>query len=384
MSLHNAGEKTCTVPAGHFAQAGRADEVDIQAIHQAVMSDPQAVALINAVPLVVLLLNDRRQIVAVNRYAAEIFGADGGAMLGKRPGELIGCVHAHSGLDGCGTSTACKVCGAVQAILQSQAAAHRQSQECRIATVQGESFDWNVTVCPVELSGFGLQCMTIEDISHQKRRQVLERTFFHDIVNTIGALVGFSRMLAEESDPNDELTQVIRLADELMEEVQAQRQLTLAESGDLVPMAESIELTVFLRRLVELYQTHPVADRRQVTVTPSDDILLTTDPRLLRRVLGNMVKNALEAVAPGQTVTVSCVHAGGRVTISVHNPTVMDQAVQLQMFRRSFSTKGGAGRGIGTYSMKLFGENYLGGQVTFTSEPDRGTTFSISLPSDPI
>lgn len=110
------------------------------------------------------------------------------------------------------------------------------------------------------------------------------------------------------------------------------------------------------------------------------DEALWTDPQLLLRILGNMVKNALEGTAPGQTVRLSCARRDGNVVFTVHNPGVMPPEVQLQMFQRSFSTKSQAGRGIGTYSMKLLGERYLGGTVDFTSRAPDGTTFTLTLP----
>jgi signal transduction histidine kinase len=57
----------------------------------------------------------------------------------------------------------------------------------------------------------------------------------------------------------------------------------------------------------------------------------------------------------------------------------MPADVQLQMFHRSFSTKG-KGRGTGTYSVKLLTEKYLQGRVAFTSTPASGTTFEVTLP----
>ena len=71
-------------------------------------------------------------------------------------------------------------------------------------------------------------------------------------------------------------------------------------------------------------------------------------------------------------------------TFTVHNPEVMPKEVQLQVFQRSFSTKGEAGRGIGTYSMKLFGERYLGGKVAFVSSSSEGTTFRLALLKKPL
>jgi sensor histidine kinase regulating citrate/malate metabolism len=50
------------------------------------------------------------------------------------------------------------------------------------------------------------------------------------------------------------------------------------------------------------------------------------------------------------------------------------------LVQRSFSTTGGGGRGIGTYSVKLFGERYLKGRVAFVSREQEGTTFSFAVP----
>ena len=58
----------------------------------------------------------------------------------------------------------------------------------------------------------------------------------------------------------------------------------------------------------------------------------------------------------------------------------MPEAVKLQVFRRSFSTKAGAGRGVGTYSARLLTERYLGGALRFRSEDGEGTTFVVTLP----
>jgi sensor histidine kinase regulating citrate/malate metabolism len=50
----------------------------------------------------------------------------------------------------------------------------------------------------------------------------------------------------------------------------------------------------------------------------------------------------------------------------------------MQVFMRSFSTKG-TQRGLGTYSMKILGEQHLGGTVDFTTSDTEGTTFFIIL-----
>jgi sensor histidine kinase regulating citrate/malate metabolism len=72
-------------------------------------------------------------------------------------------------------------------------------------------------------------------------------------------------------------------------------------------------------------------------------------------------------------------HTDDSVVYIVKNSKVMPENIKLQVFQRYFSTKG-AGRGIGTYSMKLITENFLGGKVTMESEKKSGTVFRVEIP----
>ena len=105
---------------------------------------------------------------------------------------------------------------------------------------------------------------------------------------------------------------------------------------------------------------------------------MVTDRVLLGRVLDNMLRNALEATLPGGTIRAGCHAAGDDVEFRVWNPGEMPRDAQLQVFQRSFSTKGN-GRGLGTYSMKLLTGRYLGGTVSFHSSAAEGSP----TPTDP-
>ena len=109
-------------------------------------------------------------------------------------------------------------------------------------------------------------------------------------------------------------------------------------------------------------------------------MVLHSDGRLLARVLGNLIKNALEASTRGQTVT-AWDQEGAMPSFFIHNESVMSDAVRHQMFQRSFTTKSGVGHGLGTYSVKLLTENYLDGTVEFNSTEQDGTTFIVRLPA---
>lgn len=363
--------------------AGRSEAFEIETMHDLVESASHIKSVIDAMPFAIVVLDSHRQIIAANEELLKMLEVKIDQILGKRPGEVVGCVHANDGPDGCGTGLYCKVCGALNAILHCQHTSARQTEECRITLKGCQALDWKVTVSPLTIHAQEFMLATIQDISDQKRRDALERIFFHDIINHIGAIIGFAQMMAEEYAENPELTEVIQLANELLDEVQSQHHLTHAERGDLELSTEDVELQSFLQRLVQLYQNHPVAKHRNLVLDVPMEVMVETDVRLLKRIIGNMIKNALEASEEGQNITVSCEKTSEGVMVGVHNPAVIPESVKLQIFNRSFSTKADTGRGLGTYSMKLLGETYLGGKVAFTSDSDSGTLFTLTLPAAP-
>lgn len=84
-------------------------------------------------------------------------------------------------------------------------------------------------------------------------------------------------------------------------------------------------------------------------------------------VIINLCKNALEGAPMDGSVTTGIENCSDNITFWVKNDQVMSEEVQMQLFQRSFSTKG-IGRGIGTYSIRLLTENYLKGKIIFSAE----------------
>ncbi len=261
-------------------------------------------------------------------------------------------------------------------------------RECSILvnTATGVApLDLRVTATPFSVGSDRFMLTAIEDIGRSNRLAVLQRAFFHDILNTAGCIQGYTRyVVGDEQSFNQEVCQrITSLSDQLIETIQTQRDLVYAESGDFTTQPVALQPRRVLEELRSQYQGHSVAEGRRIEVGPVWEGPIVTDERLLLRVLGNMLKNALEATAPGGTVRLECRWNEQRCTFAVQNPGVMPADVQLQIFHRSFSTKGEAGRGIGTYSMRLFGERYLGGKVGFVSRAPEGTTFTLTVPERP-
>ncbi len=200
-------------------------------------------------------------------------------------------------------------------------------------------------------------------------------------------------MLDEEDASDDDAAQshpesVTRLTEEIL----AQRDLSEMENGELAIRASEIRSREILTDMVDSYlEGGLVRGHRVQLADDTADVHFLVDETQLRRVLDNMLKNALEAEDTEAKITLGCRFLlsdplQGRprdmVEFWVHNPRVMSEAVQWQIFRRSFTTKG-KGRGLGTYSMKVLTERYLEGEIDFTSEPGQGTTFQARYPVSP-
>jgi signal transduction histidine kinase len=372
-----------------YAPAGRSSEPEVHRQQRSIVGVPLLQQTIDAMSDVVLILNGHRQVINANRRLLELLHCEVGDVLGRRPGELIRCRNVAGGPDGCGTAHECVTCGAIEAVLESQRADYRVIRECRISLDEpvGGALDLQVSATAVDVDGERYSICVLKDVSDEKRLGVLARMFFHDVMNTAGGIQGFAHLIREsipeDSAESQELAELAELADQLIEEIRAQRDLTYAESGDLEPEFEAIEVAPFLERQRALLAKHPVARGRRIELSCTDGGTLVTDPCLLGRVLGNMIKNALEATAAGETVSIRCEAILSQFEFHVHNPQTMPREVQMQIFQRSFSTKASKGRGIGTHSIKLLGERYLGGRVRFVSCEGHGTTFTISLPRRP-
>jgi len=118
-----------------------------------------------------------------------------------------------------------------------------------------------------------------------------------------------------------------------------------------------------------------------IVVDSLDETSFVADRILITRILGNLIKNGVEASIEGQAVTISCSldSDGAKIAFNIHSTRHMSDDVKKQVFTRSFSTKG-ASRGIGTYGAKLFTERYLNGSISFCSDKETGTSFCVELP----
>jgi len=194
--------------------------------------------LINAMPCPVAILNDKRQIVFCNQNLLELLKFDQlEAIISVRPEEAFKCERTKDGL-ACGTTEFCRYCGAAQAIKDCMAANDTVSKECRLTcdVFPSGSVELTTTAAPFSSNGKNYVIFSVEDVSAVKRRDILENTFLHDLINSVGCVDSYISLIKRmKGDEEVELflDRAKKASRQVLEEIKFQRQLRSAEDGTL-------------------------------------------------------------------------------------------------------------------------------------------------------
>lgn len=368
----------------HFASPERTTSQDLKSEIELISTSSLVSGLLNTANGVLAILDDNRQIVAVNNSFLQMLGIDDPQhSLGMRPGEVLNCVHAHDEIGGCGTSSFCASCGAAVAIVASQEENAPAERICALTAKKGDTetdMALKVKSHPVMIDNKRFLLLYLMDITSEQRRAAFERTFFHDANNLLFTLVGESELLCEDN-PTPHTKNILHAALRLRDEFRVQRALLEGGSFKYSPKKHKTNPGLLLAEQQSYLITHPAAQGKTIEF-PQDfpDVQFTTDLSLVSRILSNMIINALEATDENGTVKIWAEFEDGVVFFHVWNAVEIPTKYVKRIFQRNFSTKDQDGRGIGTFSMKLFGEKILGGKVFFTTSADTGTRFTFSLP----
>ena len=176
-----------------FASPDRASSEEVNEQVGLCLDDATVHAVLEAVDSFAVILNEHRQILAASPVLLEALSEESATNCrGMRLGEVLDCVHVSEGPGGCGTSRACRRCGAVLAMLGTQGTRQATEGECLISYrrdgrwVAGE---FAARATPLVVGGHALILLTLRDVSALKRRETLERIFIHDLMNSLQGLM---------------------------------------------------------------------------------------------------------------------------------------------------------------------------------------------------
>jgi signal transduction histidine kinase len=220
----------------------------------------------------------------------------------------------------------------------------------------------------------------------------------HDFNNAIGAIMGWADLALQEAQPGTRLQ-------ERLQKICAQAQRTAGLTSQLLAFARQqvlqprrIDLNGLIEEGTSLLRKVIGADV-EVRLVPAPNLHVTVaDPVQIDQVLMNLCLNARDAMPKGGRLIIETQNAdldqeycrlhtyvqpGSYVLLLVSDTGIgMDAATIERIFEPFFTTKD-VGKGTGLGLATVFGiVKQHGGFINVYSEPGKGTTFRVYLPSD--
>lgn len=159
------------------------------------------------------------------------------------------------------------------------------------------------------------------------------------------------------------------------------------QKGGVEPVLKTIDMSRFIRSITT--EMKGMGAEKHIEChsdTPSEPVLLKSDPMLLSIVMQNLLSNAIKYSREGGEVRVALTLTGSDVVIRVADQGIgIPHADQEHIFEKLYRAHNARlldvnGSGLGLYSSKNIVEK-LGGAISFESREGAGTAFIVSFPN---
>ena len=235
-----------------------------------------------------------------------------------------------------------------------------------------------------------LQRETLRDLARSRHELSEARgvlgSVAHDLRTPLQAVIGFAEFLLEEDlDPEQrELAERILRSGQEMSELTEDLLSTIAGARDVARLEEPVDLAALVREVSARFNLLTEREAAPVTVVVSSptDLRVSGDATKLRRVLENLVTNALKFSPEDSPVRVALTLDRGTAVLTVtdRGPGIdpSEQRAVFETFFRSAASAGVPGVGLGLPIVRQIVEQH-GGTVEVESLPGTGSTFVVRL-----
>jgi PAS domain S-box-containing protein len=204
----------------------------------------------------------------------------------------------------------------------------------------------------------------------------------HDIRNPLQAIVGDIYLLREylASMPESETQKEVA---ESLDSIETNVNYINKIVSDLQDYSRSInpEYSDFsLKDMVEtILQSVSRQNNLDISVNINPSFTLNSDRNIIRRILTNLIVNAIQAMPTGGKISINGFREEGKILIKVDDTGVgIPEDIKPKLFSPMFTTKA-KGQGLGLAVVKRLVEA-LNGTISFESQEGKGTKFVVELP----
>lgn len=258
---------------------------------------------------------------------------------------------------------------------------------------EGHPLPVEVHVKRIDIGGQPHLQWILRDISERleldELRADLIQMIFHDLRSPLGNVISSLEVLKASLPEDDEtvqsvLTIALRSSRRLSRLVESLLDLNQLEAGQAVLHKSKASIGAVITDAVE--EVHPVAEAKGHTIRfnlATDLPPLEFDVEMIRRVLINLLENAIKYTPSGGSIDVSARREGDEVVVSVRDTgpgiPAHEQSRVFEKFSRIQAEGRPKGLGLGLAFCRLAVEAH-GGRIWVESQEGQGSTFSFTLP----
>ena len=210
----------------------------------------------------------------------------------------------------------------------------------------------------------------------------------HNFNNILAAILGHAQLIKRDCKEERTLQQVDIIEKAALDGAQTVKRIQGFGLQQMEEARESVDINQLVQDSTSLTRARwgDEAQARGLHYEVELDLQPTRVVRgaasELREVFVNMILNALDAMPAGGKLRIATAAKGASVQISFTDSGIgMTREVSEHIFEPFFTTKGVKGMGLGLAVSYSIVERH-GGRIEAISSPGRGTTFTITLPTD--
>ena len=175
----------------------------------------------------------------------------------------------------------------------------------------------------------------------------------------------------------------IEECDRLLDMINTMLMISKAETGVGHLTREEIDLAGVIQEACRLFE--PTAEDKGITLScdVTEGNRFIGDSRMIQRMLSNLLDNAIKYSLPGGSVAISIAESDAQVAVSIRDTGIGISSNDLphifERFYRCDQSRSQTGIGLGLSLARAIARAH-GGDITATSAPNEGSTFTIILP----
>jgi PAS domain S-box len=272
----------------------------------------------------------------------------------------------------------------------------RSRQELRLVAKSGAEVWAIVSSAPLRGPGGeeGGAFAMLTDITQRKQaekfREGIESVLRHDLRSPLASMSYIPQMLLGADNLNEQqrwsveemqkyVRKMLRMVDAYLKlsNIEKERFQLEARELDLVALLEDVEQEQ--RSLLQAGRKRVALLKDGVPLPAGESVLVQGEAVLCQTMLGNLLKNALEAAPDETTVEIDLRERPDRVEIAVRNLGAVPESIRGRFFQKYVTAGKSRGTGLGAYSARLIAEAH-GGTIALDTAQPGATTVRVTLP----